>query len=278
MRTGTPETLQRDDVRTLIVRELPGLRRYARTLTADPSRAEDLVQDTVVRAIEKGRTFDGRASLATWMHRIMHNLAVDGTRRRGETPADVSEDGGERVEVLWSDDSYSVDSALVVERAQTRALLRDALLRLPLIYRSAVVLHDGEGLSMSAVADIQEIGLSAAKQRLRRGRMMLVSELAGTGREDEDAVPMRCWDARQLVSDYMDDDLTPRQRGLLEQHLEACPTCPPLYAGLVGVRAALGARRDPDDVVPAVLAERILTLLDPNAPQIEGTTLELSEA
>ena len=250
------------DVMTQIVQEVPGLRRYARTLTHDESRAEDLVQDTVVRAIEKRSAFDDRSSLSTWLHRIMHNLAVDGSRRRTEIPADVVGDRSDRVEVLWSNDSYTVDSAVVVQRAESRELLQDALLRIPLIYRSAVVLHDAEGLPMSAVADIQRVGLPAAKERLRRGRMMLVTELSEGSSEPVAGVPMRCWDARQLVSDYMDDDLTARERGLLEKHLESCPTCPPLYAGLVGVREVLGARRDTDDAIPAALADRIRTLHD----------------
>jgi RNA polymerase sigma-70 factor (ECF subfamily) len=245
------------DVMSLIVQELPGLRRYALTLVPDPQAADDLVQDTVVRAIEKRRSFEQRSSLATWLHRILHNIAVDDARRRRELTAEVVESDGERIEVLWGDDSYTVDSAVVVERAHERASLEDALLRIPLIYRSAVVLHDAEGLPMSAVADIQQIGLPAAKQRLRRGRMMLVTELANGENSHGDSVPMRCWDARKRVSDYMDDELLPRDRELLELHLKDCPTCPPLYAGLVGVREALGARRDPDDVVPETLAERI---------------------
>jgi RNA polymerase sigma-70 factor (ECF subfamily) len=201
--------------------------------------------------------------VATWLHRIMHNLAVDGSRRRSETPTDIAASDAERIEVMWSDDSYSVDAALVTERAETRELLQDALLRIPLIYRSAVILHDAEGLPMSAVAEIQQIALPAAKQRLRRGRMMLVTELADGGAQKEPGVPMRCWDARQLVSDYMDDDLTERERGLLELHLEACPTCPPLYAGLVGVREALGSHRDSDAAVPRAVASRIRSLLGP---------------
>jgi RNA polymerase sigma-70 factor (ECF subfamily) len=250
------------DMTAIVVAELPGLLRYARTLTADPHRVDDLVQDTIVRALEKRDSFEGRASLATWLHRIMHNLAVDASRRRGETPADFTDEAAERVEVLWSNDSYTVDSALVLERAETREVLQDALLRIPLIYRSAVVLHDGEGLPVSAVAAVQDVSLPAAKQRLRRGRMMLVSELSGDDHGWQSGVPMRCWDARRLVSDYMDDDLTARERGLLEMHLQGCPTCPPLYAGLVGVSAALEARRDPDEAVPTALADRIRTLLE----------------
>jgi RNA polymerase sigma-70 factor (ECF subfamily) len=245
-----------------VVAALPGLRRYAATLTRDAHRADDLVQDTIVRALERQDSFAGRASLATWLHRIMHNLAVDASRRRTELPADLTDADVERVEVMWGDDAYTVDSALVLEHAQARESLQDALLRLPLIYRSAVALHDAEGLSVQDVATIQGIGLPAAKQRLRRGRMMLVTALAEpVDRGDGPTVPMRCWDARKQVSDYMDDGLTGRERTLLEMHLQGCPTCPPLYAGLVGVRAALGSRRDPDEAVPGAVADRIRGML-----------------
>jgi RNA polymerase sigma-70 factor (ECF subfamily) len=240
--------------------QVAGLLRYARSITSDPRRAEDLVQDTLVRALERSASFRGESSLATWLHRILHNLAVDQARRSREVPTDLSaESDAERVETLWHNDSYTVDSDVVLERAQTAERLQDALLRLPLIYRSAVVLHDEEGLTMSDVAQIQDIGLPAAKQRLRRGRMMLVSELA-TGQSPAAApgVPMRCWDARHRVSEYMDEELTRRERSLLEAHLESCPMCPPLYAGLVGARDALSARRDSDAVVPSALAARIV--------------------
>ena len=72
-------------------------------------------------------------------------------------------------------------------------------------------------------------------------------------------VPMRCWQARSLVGDYLDDELGPRDRTLLEGHLAACPTCPGLYASIVGVSAALGRLRDPDSVVPPSLADRLAT-------------------
>ena len=57
----------------------------------------------------------------------------------------------------------------MVEQAETREELEDALIRLPFIYRSAVVLHDVEGLTASEIADAQDIGLASAKQRLRGG-------------------------------------------------------------------------------------------------------------
>jgi RNA polymerase sigma-70 factor, ECF subfamily len=117
--------------------------------------------------------------VATWLHRILHNLAVDRFRADRE---DATEDVEREVEARWHEDSYTVDAATVVERAETREELEDALVRLPVIYRAAVALHDGERMTMAKIADIQDVGLPAAKQRLRRGRMMLVDALA-QGRE-----------------------------------------------------------------------------------------------
>ena len=248
------------DVRDRLTAEVPGLLRYARTIVADGSLAEDLVQETLLRALQRAGSFRGEASLATWLHRILHNLAVDRFRAGRE---DATEDVEREVEQRWRDDSYTVDAATVVERAETREELEDALVRLPVIYRTAVVLHDSEEMTVAEIADVQGVGLSAAKQRLRRGRMMLVDALA-QGRERRDAlrgVPLRCWDARSKVSDYIDDELLASDRVLVQRHLETCPTCPPLYAGLVGSRAALGALRDADTVVPTSLADRINEML-----------------
>ena len=156
-------------------------------------------------------------------------------------------------------DDYTVDTAAVVAAAETRTEVEDALVRLPFIYRTAVVLHDVEGMTMREVAEVTDADLPAAKQRLRRGRMMLVTALA-EGHERRvilRGVPLRCWDARRLVSDYLDGDVDERTAAVLQQHLAACPTCPPLVAALVGVRDRMGRLRDPDTVVNPALAERL---------------------
>ena len=244
----------------LLPGEVPGLLRFARTLTRDLATAEDLVQETLTRALEKADTFRGDSSPATWLHRILHNLAVDRSRRSREAPV---EDVIETVEACWHEDDYTVDAAVVVARAETREELEDALVHLPLTYRAAVVLHDAEGLTVQEIAEIQQVSLPAAKQRLRRGRMMLVTQLAA-GHERRDAlrgVPLRCWDARRLVSDYLEGDLDADVATRVEAHLGGCPTCPPLYAALVGTTGALrdspSVLRDPDTVVPPAIAERL---------------------
>ena len=187
---------------------LPGLLRYATWLTRDPADAEDLVQDTVLRALERGEGFRGESAAATWLHTVMHRRFLDTVRRRGAEPTD-DDALLDAVEAAWRDDAYTVDPEVVLARAETRDRLRDALVHLPVILRSAVLLHDLEGMTSREVAEVHGIGVPAAKQRLRRGRALLVSLLA----EDEErraamaGVPMRCWEARSRVGDYLDDDL-----------------------------------------------------------------------
>ncbi len=236
-----------------VAEELEPLYRFALGITRDPDLAADLVQDTFVRAVERADQFRGDSSLGSWLRRILHNLAVDRARRsKHEVLVD-------EVEENWQDDAYTVDPATVVERAATREELEDALVRIPFPYRTAVLLHDVEGWKVREIAELEHISLPAAKQRLRRGRMMLVSALAsGADRRAQlEGVPMRCWDARRHVSEYLDGKLDAETAHLVEAHLAVCPTCPPLYAALVGVRDKLGDLRDPDSVVPPDLERRI---------------------
>jgi len=89
--------------------------------------------------------------------------------------------------------------------------------------------------------------------------MMLVSALADDDerRRASLAQPLRCWRARRHVSAYLDGELDASTAHAVEAHLETCPTCPPLYASLVGVRSTLGGLRDPDTVIEGPMAARI---------------------
>jgi RNA polymerase sigma-70 factor (ECF subfamily) len=252
--TSGPEA----DFGTRVAAEVPGLYRYAVFLTGDPDGAEDLVGETVLRALDHRAQFRGDASLRTWLHRILHHLAVDRGRHRSHEVA-VGE-----VEALWQDENYSVDPEIAAEVAQSKDAVRDALLHLPEGYRSVVVLHDAEGWPSTEIARMLHLSLPAVKQRLRRGRMMAVSALA-QAKERQVAnvgVPLSCWEAREQVSDYLDDDLSADARARLEAHLAGCATCPPLFQALVGVRSALGSLHDPDSVVPAGLAERVRSRIE----------------
>jgi RNA polymerase sigma-70 factor, ECF subfamily len=245
--------MNRDRMTEALTEHSSSLYRFALSITHDPTLSADLVQDTFVRALERSDQYRGDAPLGAWLRRILHNLAIDRVRRAAREL--VVED----VEESWMDDDYTVDPETIAIRAQTREELLDALARVPFIHRTTVLLHDVEGWTVREIAEVQDIGLPAAKQRLRRGRMALVTALA-EGHERRrrlEGVPMRCWDARKHISDYLDRTLDEPTTRLVEAHVEVCPTCPPLYAALVDASDHLSTLRDDDAVIPPELEARI---------------------
>ncbi len=254
----TAERSSGDEFAGALSAELPRLVRLATRLVRDPDQAEDCAQETIVGAWRRRDQLRDPAALSAWLRRSLVNRIIDRSRvHRDELDIDA-------VEADWHDDRYSVAPDLVLERAELRDELEDALARLPVIYRVAVILHDVFGWTTGEIALAMDSGLPATKQRLRRGRMMMVTALAegDERRQASLAQPLRCWRARRHVSAYLDDELDADTRSAVEAHLEACPTCPPLYAGLVGVKASLGGLRDPDTVVEDAIAGRIREHLD----------------
>lgn len=245
--------LDEEPLRDQLQQHTEALYRFALSITRDPHLAADLVQDTMVRALERADQYRGDAALISWLKRILHNLAIDKGRRASKELL-VDE-----VEESWMSDVYSVDPVAVAEQLELRSQLEEALLRLPFIYRTTLILHDAEQWTVAEIAELQGISVPACKQRLRRGRMAMVTALdeADERALQSEGVPMRCWDARKHISDYLDGQLPIEEAALLEGHLGACPTCPPLYASLVASQEKMGSLRDPNSVVPPELDKRI---------------------
>jgi RNA polymerase sigma-70 factor, ECF subfamily len=242
-----------DAFASALIDELPRLVHLATRLVRDPDQAEDCAQETIIGAWRRRDQLRERKALSAWLRRSLVNRIIDRARAHHEE-LDI-----DAVETDWKDDRYSVAPERVLERAELRDELQDGLARLPVIYRVPVVLHDVVGWTAVEIAAAMSAGLPATKQRLRRGRMMLVSALAENDerRRASLAQPLRCWRARRHVSGYLDGELDDATRSAVEAHLHDCPTCPPLYASLVGVRASLGGLRDPDTVVERAMAARI---------------------
>ncbi len=258
-----------DELARQLVHELPRLVHLANRLVRDADQAEDCAQETIVAAWRRRDQLRDPGALSGWLRRSLVNRIIDRSRsRRDELDIDT-------VEADWHDDSYSVSPERVLERAELQDQLEDALARLPVVYRVAVVLHDVLGWTAAEIASATSAGLPATKQRLRRGRMMLVSALGEQDERREASLsqPLRCWRARRHVSAYLDGELDLPTRQAVEAHLQTCPTCPPLYASLVGVRARLGGLCDPDTVVETSMADRIHAHLEAQRSQ-QGFALE----
>jgi RNA polymerase sigma-70 factor, ECF subfamily len=151
------------DITGLLESEIPRLRRYARALTRDAARADDLVQSCLVRALTKQHLWREGTDLRAWLFTILHNLHVNEVRRSARDGAAVPVE--------------DVAMALPVKESASDCLrLRDldrALGRLPEEQRQIVLLAGLEGMRYEQIAEILDIPVGTVRSRLSRGREML---------------------------------------------------------------------------------------------------------
>jgi RNA polymerase sigma-70 factor (ECF subfamily) len=141
----------------------PKLRRYARSLTREPVAADDLVQECLVRALEKQHLFKDGTDLRAWLFTILHNQYVNKVRRA------VRE--GTAVQILENEPSLIRDP-----NQGSRLELRDldrALARLPEEQRVVILLIGLEGMGYQQAAKIIGVPTGTIRSRLSRGREML---------------------------------------------------------------------------------------------------------
>jgi RNA polymerase sigma-70 factor (ECF subfamily) len=156
----------------LVEREIPRLRRYARALTRAPDRADDLVQDTLVRALAKGHLWQPGTDIGAWLFTIMHNQYVNTVRREVRTAATVD------IEQVSSTLAAATDPT---SSWQLRELDR-ALARLPDEQREAILLVGLEGMAYESAAKILGVPVGTIRSRLSRGRETLRQLM---GRQEE---------------------------------------------------------------------------------------------
>ena len=141
-------------------------------ITKNREDAEDVLQDSLLKAFVHLKSFEGRSSFSSWLTRIAINSALMALRkRRGlEIPIDHASDDCQ-IWHAWEpcDQAETPESHLV--RREREELLRSAILRLPSMFREVVELRHAQEYSTSEIA--QELGISvgAAKSRLLRARM-----------------------------------------------------------------------------------------------------------
>ncbi|MFO1210681.1 MAG: RNA polymerase sigma factor [Amaricoccus sp.] len=168
-------------VRVLVRRHNRRLFRVARGVLRDDAEAEDVVQETYVRAFTRLAGFRGDSALSTWLTRIALNEALGRLRRR--RPEETGLDAA--TEVATDDPrvlAFPTPSQPEPEagRAQVRALLEAALDGLPTSFRLVVVLRDIEEMTTEETAAHLGIRAETVKTRLHRGRrLMRAALLAG---------------------------------------------------------------------------------------------------
>lgn len=151
------------DFGQMLEQEIPRLRRYARALARDASRADDLVQNCLARALAKSHLWQPGTDLRAWLFTILHNQHVNDVRRAVREGISVPVD--------------DVAPVLTVPSTQGSALrLRDldrALGRLPEEQRQVLLLVGLEGMRYEEVAAVLNVPVGTVRSRLSRGRDML---------------------------------------------------------------------------------------------------------
>ena len=145
--------------------------RVALSVTSDPTLAEDVSQDALIKAWQSLPSYRGESPLRHWILRITHNTAISALRRRREvvvSPLDMPEGPAREPSV-----DAQVQDRIAIDRFQT------ALGDLDSISRSIVVLREVEGLSYAEMSDVLELPLPTIRTRLLRARRQLADALDG---------------------------------------------------------------------------------------------------
>jgi RNA polymerase sigma-70 factor (ECF subfamily) len=169
----------------------PRLHRYCARMTGSVIDGEDVLQETLVKAIEAFPHTGPLANVEGWLFRIAHNAALDFLRRRSRREG--VQDGDEALDSIADPDSE-------IERRQAAAASLRTLMRLPVAQRSSVILMDVLGHSLEEISEVLESTVPAVKANLHRGRQRL-SELAA---EPDDQPPKLAAADRQRLAAYVE--------------------------------------------------------------------------
>jgi RNA polymerase sigma-70 factor (ECF subfamily) len=160
---------------------LDSLYASALRMTRNPADAEDLVQETMLRAYRSFDRFEPGTNLKAWMFRIMTNAYINTYRKKQREPKKISseeiEDFDLYQELKNHDDQFSQTPERIVLDSLVDTDIIDAIDDLPEQFRLAVVLSDVEGFSYAEMAEIMDVPLGTVMSRLHRGRKALQKRL-----------------------------------------------------------------------------------------------------
>jgi RNA polymerase sigma-70 factor (ECF subfamily) len=152
----------------------------AMRLTRRAPDAEDLVQETYLKAFRASKQFERGTNLKAWLFTILHNTYRNVRRHDGRNPVDVNSETVEQaVDVAGADQTPEQ----ILTRATLDADLQAALDALPEAFRQAVWLRDVEEFAYAEIAAMLEIPIGTVMSRISRGRRMLFERLAHTRAE-----------------------------------------------------------------------------------------------
>jgi len=165
---------------------LPSLYGAAMRMTRNPTDAEDLVQDTYLRAFRGFASFQEGTNLKAWLYRILTNSFINTYRKKQREPQTV--EGPDDADEWYLYDRLGGRSVEVSAENEVLDRIPDADVKAALEslsenFRLAVMLADGEGFSYKEIAEIMDVPIGTVMSRLHRGRKALERALFDTAKE-----------------------------------------------------------------------------------------------
>jgi RNA polymerase sigma-70 factor (ECF subfamily) len=152
--------------------------RFARSLTRDVVDAEDVVQETYLRAFRSWHTFQPGTDVKRWLFTIARNVFLR-SRERGQREVALDDDGAAAAEAAQAQEAWirgGLDPLL--DRSDLAPAIEEAIAALPGAFREVVTLVDVEDQSYESAAEVLGIPVGTVRSRLFRGRKLLQERLA----------------------------------------------------------------------------------------------------
>ena len=178
------EVQKQKDFEEEIIPHLDAMYNFALRLTSDPNDAEDLVQDTIVKAFRFFSSYEKGTNAKAWLFRILKNSYINNYRKKSKQPNQVDYDEvSSFYETIRADRTDTSD----LEDRMFRELIDDdisnALEELPEDFRTVVLLCDVEGFTYEEIANMLDVPIGTIRSRLHRGRNLLKAELMDYAKE-----------------------------------------------------------------------------------------------
>lgn len=152
--------------------------RYFTFLLGTREQVDDLVQETWLRVLERGRSYDGESRFEPWLFAIARNLAIDHTRKRRLVSLD-SNDDDERQDASLSPVSAAASPFEQAARTEDARHLAESLQSLQPVVREALVLRFQEELSLQEISQVVGASVSTISSRIYRGLAALRQQMDG---------------------------------------------------------------------------------------------------
>src|SRR6056297_367151 len=172
------EIRKQSDFNEEIIPHLDALYNFGLRLTSDPNDAEDLVQDTIVKAYRFFSSYEKGTNAKAWLFRILKNSYINNYRRKSKKPQQVDYD---EVATFYESIRAERTETSDLEDTMYRELIDDditnALDQIPEDFRTVVLLCDVEDFTYEEIANMLDVPIGTIRSRLHRGRNLLKAQL-----------------------------------------------------------------------------------------------------